>query len=324
MGIIDHIMQRPELVEQPPVLLDIGAAARLNPKWKSFSRYSVCIAFDADARQMGYIESRRGRYRKLYVYRAVVSDQAGPKKDFFLTASPQCSSLLEPDRESLSAWLCADMLKVDRVVSLDSTRLETVLNELGLQWVDWFKTDSQGTDLRLFNSLNLRRRQRTLATEFEPGIMACYIGEDKLHQVMAAMDDADFMMSQLAVHGPQRISPLLADRYFRPPWRLILGGLLRSAPGWAGVTYLNRLTRDGLFGPREHLLGWVFATVERQHGLALEIVQRGRDRFGDDIFDRLARHSVRRIKANWWRAAPFVARQILRSIIQRRRITRAR
>jgi len=55
MHIIDKILSRSEFKTDPPVLIDIGASESLPKEWQHIAKYSVCIAFDADERKMGYI-----------------------------------------------------------------------------------------------------------------------------------------------------------------------------------------------------------------------------------------------------------------------------
>ena len=61
---IDKILSRPEFQTEPPVLVDIGASGQLHGRWKAFAKYAVCIAFDADDRDFGYVESESGHFRK--------------------------------------------------------------------------------------------------------------------------------------------------------------------------------------------------------------------------------------------------------------------
>ena len=68
MEIIDKILCKKEFQDKPPVLIDIGAAGRLPEIWKDIGKHSVCIAFDADDREMGYVERESKNYKKLYVY----------------------------------------------------------------------------------------------------------------------------------------------------------------------------------------------------------------------------------------------------------------
>jgi hypothetical protein len=68
MTLIRKILSRNEFREQPPVLLDVGASGSIHPKWTAIAPYSVCIAFDADNREMGYVVRESSGYLKLYVY----------------------------------------------------------------------------------------------------------------------------------------------------------------------------------------------------------------------------------------------------------------
>jgi hypothetical protein len=62
--------------------------------------------------------------------------------------------------------------------------VQQALIKININYIDWFKTDTQGTDLRLFKTLPSKIADHVLAAEFEPGILDAYIGEDKLYSVM--------------------------------------------------------------------------------------------------------------------------------------------
>src|SRR5438094_209753 len=108
---IDKILSRPEFQTEPPVLVDIGASGQLHGRWKAFAKYAVCIAFDADDRDFGYVESESSHFRKLYTFNNIVTGPTADEEDtenanpgrvnpdranFYLTESPHCSSLLRP------------------------------------------------------------------------------------------------------------------------------------------------------------------------------------------------------------------------------------
>ena len=42
---------------------------------------------------------------------------------------------------------------------------------MALDYIDWYKSDSQGTDLRIFDTLLDVVKDRVLAVDFEPGIL---------------------------------------------------------------------------------------------------------------------------------------------------------
>jgi hypothetical protein len=297
VNLIDVVLQSPEFEAAPPVLIDVGASGGLNPAWRELAKYSVCIAFDADDREM--VQTRRASkvYKELYIYNRALA--AGPEgtSDFYLTAAPPCSSLLPPNTKSLAAWEFAGRFSVLRKENIRTIHLSTVIQELGLQRVDWFKTDSQGTDLRLFLSLGESLIRKVLVAEFEPGIIDAYEGEDKLWQLMSCLDQRPFWMADMTIRGSSRIRKNQI-RGFSTFEQNYLVHLLKTSPIWAEVAYLNSFVLEEL-DHRDFLLGWVCASIKRQHGFALELAATGKRRFQDAMFETLEKHSLRAIRSSY-------------------------
>lgn len=306
---IDKILSRPEFQTEPPVLVDVGASGQLHARWKPFAKYAVCIAFDADDRDFGYVESESGHFRKLYTFNHIVTgsrltgsrltgtDQGTDTSDFYLTASPHCSSLLRPRPDLIGEYAFAPKFEPTKVVQLKTRSLCSTLDSLKINHVDWFKTDSQGTDLRLFRNLGDNRTRRVLTAEFEPGIASIYEGEDKLYQVLQFMEETgSHWLAELLPKGSPRITPALLDSFTGQPLlkKFVLFSLKNSAV-WGEMTYLNRFTDEATLTQRNLLLGWVFATTLKQHGFALILTQKAKSRFSDPVFAEMETYSRRRI-----------------------------
>lgn len=304
MQLIDRVMSRPEFRERPPVLVEIGASGGTHAAWKRIAQWSVCVAFDPDSRDMQCVEKESSGYRGLFIQPAAAVAGDLDEAPFYLTRSPYCSSLLRPDAESLADWDFAPLFEVERTARVRCVRLSAALKNLGIDQVDWFKTDSQGTDLRLFLSLGDSIARRVLAAEFEPGLIDAYHEEDKLSAVLAAMDRREFWVSDLRILGTLRISAARAGRW-SPRDRQLAGRVLKRSPGWAEMTCLNTLRGAGPFGPREWMLSWVIATLREQHGFALDLAERARETFDDPIFGELAAASDRQIEAALRRGRPW-------------------
>lgn len=297
MNIIDKVMRQPELADAPPVLVDVGASSGIHAAWQPIAKYSVCIAFDADDRGMEGSRREAKEYRRFHVYDRALTAGDEESCDFYLTADAPCSSMLPPNAEALAQWEFADRFTVIARKQVATTNMRQVLQQLNLNYVDWFKTDSQGTDLRLFLSLGDSIARRVLVAEFEPGILDSYRGEDKLWQVMARMDELGFWMSDMAVKGSNRLHKDVASA-FSAIERKYMVHLLKMSPGWVETTYLNSLC-GGELGKRELLLGWVTATLQRQSGFALEVANRGHQRFGDGLFQELQHASISSIRRRY-------------------------
>ncbi|MCS6821734.1 MAG: hypothetical protein NZ551_07680 [Microscillaceae bacterium] len=272
---IEQILQRPEFEKQPPVLVDIGASGKIHSWWKPLAPFSICIAFDADKRDFEYIQKQQKKYKKLHIFNQLVADFTTSQVPFYLTQSPHCSSLLEPNLESLQGTFYVDKFRVERIVQLPTIALQQALNELNLEYIDAFKTDSQGIDLRLFKNISPAIRSKILVAEFEPGIIDAYKNEDKLYQILAFMDaEAIFWLASCQIKGSARIEKHeLASIFKSKFWQKIAMFAHKPMAGWAELRYFNRLQNSSHFSLRDKLLAWVMATLLQQHGFALQIAR---------------------------------------------------
>lgn len=300
-ALLPGIFQHPAVRDKPPVLVDVGASGALPPQWKTIARYAIGVAFDADTRDFAVAESATKGYRKLYSINRLLAAKPADEVEFYLTRSPYCSSSLRPDAAALAPWAFRPLFDVEKVVRMPAASLQGALGAVGIDYVDWYKTDSQGTDLRIFDALPAGTIGRVLVAEFEPGIIDAYVGEDKLHALLAYMDRKPFWVTDMKIQGSQRIEQDdLAQ--LGALQRRGIGSFLKTAPGWCEIAYINTFAGSGM-GLREHLLGWAFSSIKGEHGFALHLAQRGRREFGDPLFDHLAAASRKSLSTGYLRLA---------------------
>lgn len=296
MKIIRQIFQSGYFENRPPVLVDIGASGEIHAKWKLIAPYSVCVAFDADDRDFQANEQTNKGFKKLITLNRIVTADASGLKDFYLTASPYCSSLLEPDKAQLEPWVFRKLFEVESVKKLPAITLQAALQQAGLSYIDWFKSDTQGTDLRLFKSVPVQWVQSMLVAEFEPGIMNAYKGEDKLFRVMEAMEQGGFWLSSMEVKGTQR----LHESYVKEIGPAFSKRIIRRSPCWAEVTYLRQPFPEA--GQRDFLLLYVFALLEHQYGFALEVADKALTKFNEPVFQECRQAIHEKIRSEKWKA----------------------
>jgi hypothetical protein len=295
-NIIHKILSESVLIEKPPVLIDIGASEQIHNKWKPIAKYSVCLAFDADERDFQFIEKEQSKFKKLFIYNCIALDKEISKADFYLTKSPYCSSVLQPNIVRLKPHLFSHQFEVEKKIELNSIHIQKALDNAKLDYVDWFKTDSQGIDLRLFKALDERIKEKVLVAEFEPGIIDAYIDEDKLSSVLRELNDSGFWLSDIKIKGVARLPKELLDAEFN--WTLtrkLIKESLKKAPGWGEMTFINTFENSNL-GRREYLLGWLFSSLERHHSFAYVLASKGQEQFNSDIFSELKSYSKRQMK----------------------------
>lgn len=298
MSLIKKILQHEVFKNEPPVLVDIGSSGELNKDWKKIAKYSICIAFDADDRDIGYLEKKDSDYKKLFVYNAIVTEKKDNKKEkFYLTKSPHCSSLLKPDKEGLQDWIFADIFEVVKNIDLNTIDLLSVLKELNIKKIGWFKSDSQGIDLRLFKSLKDRNQQKVILADFEPGILNAYIGEDKLSTLMEYMNSKPFWVCDMNIFRTKRFNNLVLKKQISKRKNKKLKKVVKDAPGWAEISYFNDFNNISIFSKRDILLGIVLALLKEQYAFAIELTIIGYDRFKDGFFiyirEKILKESIR-------------------------------
>ena len=299
-NIINQISRHETITRQPPVLIDIGASIEVNPIWEQIARFSVCLAFDADDRDFVYEEKEDSGYKKLIKINKIVVDKTtdhGKKKDFFLTNSPYCSSLLEPNTESLKDYHYADLFTVTDKKQMEVIELNEALRLAGIEKIDWFKTDSQGTDLRLLRSLPEDVQNNMIVIDMEPGFINAYKGEDKLAACISYMESKNnFYLTRFNVKGPYRISPgYFNDLYKSKLSKKVIRHILNPVPGWAEITYMNSFKGQKV-SSREYLLAWLFSTLQNYHEIAYSYSRSASEQFDDAIFNTLVKYSTDRVK----------------------------
>lgn len=306
MKIIDTILTDPCFQDAPPVLIDIGASGEINAKWKPIAPYAICVAFDADDREFQVTASTGKGYQSLITVNRIVTADPVAEAPFHLTASPFCSSLLEPDLNALAPWRFHAWFQVERTVNLPATTLTAALEKAGCTRVDWFKTDTQGTDLRLYLSLPEPIRQSVLAAEFEPGIMDAYQGEDKLYSVLATMNQAGYWLSSMEVKGTQR----LPESYNRQLGEFKAHRMVKRSPGWTELTYLRQAMPEDRRG---QLLLLVFALLEKQYGFALELCEAVGT--SDPLWNEIRRTVEKTLARQQWRIPLVMLKKQLNKLL---------
>lgn len=271
-------------LEIHPVLVDVGASDAPPLLWDLIAPQSIYVGFDPDKREIHELTGERF-HKSIMVNEAVTASETESLVTFYLTRSPYCSSTLFPDHAALDDYLFADLFDVERTTESQTTTLNSVIERFGLTSIDWLKLDTQGTDLRIFNSLSTSLRSHVLALDIEPGLIDAYIGEDLFIDVHHDLLGQGFWLSRLDMHGTVRLSQSALKRTLAGVVGMntsVVSRTVRTSPGWCEARYLRTVdTLDkGDYGSREYSLHWLFALLDGQIGFALDLGTAYERRFG--------------------------------------------
>lgn len=263
-----------------PTLLDIGASAGAPAQWQLFASISHYIGFDPDARDFadGDTSNSSNRFKRSSIIPKAISTEPRESIHFNLTESPYCSSVLEPDQEGIQDYYFANYLNVVQRVEAPAVTLDRALADLNVPRLDWLKSDTQGTDIRLYKSIGAPWRGSILAVDIEALTMPHYHEQDTLGDTHATLTAEGFICARLGANGMPPASrdtvrslyPALSDRRAAKHAERVL----HTGVGWLDLRYLRHpahLVESG-GTPDQLALLWAFAHSSDLPALALEVL----------------------------------------------------
>jgi FkbM family methyltransferase len=137
-----------------------------------------------------------GRAANYFVVPAAVAEHDGVAR-FYINAADVASSLLPLNEETAPSWIGGEVLKIDSVVTVPTVRLDTFLNTVGIDKVDFLKVDAQGADLAVVRSAGSRLkdiRKVTLEVDITPKRL--YKGSAGRDEIVAFMKTEGFVLSE--------------------------------------------------------------------------------------------------------------------------------
>ncbi|PAX53381.1 FkbM family methyltransferase [Brunnivagina elsteri] len=284
-----------------PVLIDIGSSAETPEIWNSIAHHSIYIGFDPDLREI--YEPQEGLfYKSLIINKAITSNANSQQILFNLTKFPQCSSVLKPDFKSISNYLFSDYFTVEKEVQVEATNLNAVVEQFSLHKISWIKTDTQGTDLRIFNSLRDELRNQVLALDIEPGIADVYEGEDLFIDIHKHLIKQGFWLSNFNVCGTVRMKKSVLEKLkdlvpeLNPEF---ISNFHKQTPCWCEARYFRTLEwlANGNFSKSDYVMLWAFSLLDNQIGFASEVALEYERIFGkDSVSQILLNEAISRLK----------------------------
>lgn len=257
----------PLFAEKPIVLVDVGASGEPPQEWRALAPLACYVGFDPDSRAIR--EDNSFGFRRFVMLNRAVTETDSGELEFFLTASPYCSSSLRPNFATLAEYSFTDLFQVERTAKVPATSLPTALAEARIASVDWLKLDTQGKDLDLFRSLAGPIERGLLVLDIEPGMVDFYEGENTFAPAHSYLLEHGWWLAR----GSFQKYPRSAKRT-----REALGGrvdfdALPGNPTAIEAQYFRTTQHLAENGTtlRDLACLWIFAMQNRNFGFALDL-----------------------------------------------------
>lgn len=177
--------------------IDVGCRGNAAGELKYLCRHINLIGFDADSSEIERLskdEKKISQFNSLRFYHYCLDSEAG-EKTLYITKEGGTSSFYK-----LNSW-CEDYYSVEQCeiveeVSLQTERLDTVVNKEGMNSVDGIKVDTQGSELNILKGGEQILRD-LLLIETEVGFWEIYKNQPLFADVDAFLRKNDFNLLYL-------------------------------------------------------------------------------------------------------------------------------
>lgn len=176
-------------------LVDIGARGGLPVRWRDLASILDVVAFEPDAAEAARLAMSFGPVRSTTVVPVAVWSAPG-RRTLYVTRSPGCSSLLEPNRELLAGFPDAARWEVVATPEVELSTLDDSLRAAGARNADFIKIDVQGGALNVLQGA-AHTLETVVALEIEVEFVSLYRGEALFADIDAHVRSLGFELVDL-------------------------------------------------------------------------------------------------------------------------------
>jgi hypothetical protein len=311
-----------------PVLMEIGATGEPPAIWGDVARHSTYVGIGPDSKP-----SREGCldiFKTAHLVEKIATVTGGEHIPVNIIRDPVYTSVLKPHPRAIADFIDPDM-ELESESLLPAVTIDTVVASLSLPGIDWLRTNINGVDVPVFQSIGEDVRRRILVVDTCLDFVELFEGQSSSVARFPEFISEGFWLSRAQSYGPIRMRRESLTRINSLDASIgprLLSGHHRRTPGWLFSRFLR--TAESLAereaSQRDYLVLWAFALLDGQLGFAADLALDYQRRFGADKLFRamdgeiLTRLRGLRSHTSFWRIAkrclPAPLRRSLRRMLQ--------
>jgi FkbM family methyltransferase len=192
-------------VAKPKILvLDVGAWGGASKEWACIGKFVEIIGFEPDSAECQRLNSVPSNYvssEKYYPY--AISGKTGPR-EFYVTKSPTCSSLLKPVEKEWKRYGVPGSSRHSRAEVVKTLVLDTITLDdfCGRENIipDFVKLDTQGSEMEILQQGFSNHLHRVIGLEIEVEFVPLYEGQPLFSEIEIFLRENRFDLYGLKRH----------------------------------------------------------------------------------------------------------------------------
>ncbi|MBO0349185.1 FkbM family methyltransferase [Phormidium pseudopriestleyi FRX01] len=192
--------------------------------WSIFAPRLTIYGFDADQDACDLanadLETRSVNWTEQHI--AAALGRSVGESTLYVTQDPMCSSLYQPNEPYLERFAgLSDLVNLDFTVEIETTSLDAITQDLGIQNIDFLQLDIQGAELDVLEGAVRVLETSILAVQVEVEFSALYLNQPLFADVDNYLRKAGFTLFDLATsYRPRTRSPIVSPHH---PGQLLWG-----------------------------------------------------------------------------------------------------
>jgi hypothetical protein len=281
------------------VLMEVGANGEPPATWNNIASQSTYVGIGpwAHPSRQGLLDD----FKKTYIVEKIATMTNTERVLVNVTKDAIYSSILKTHPRAITDFVVPD-LTPDRELYLPASTLDAIVSGLALPGIDWLSTNINGVDVPLFKSLTEDTRRRVLAVDTHLDLVDLFVGQNSDVARYPEFVNDGFWLSRVISYGPIRMR-----RESLAKINALDGSIDQSylsdyhgrTPGWLFVRFFRTVESlaERVSPPRDYLVLWAFALLDRQIGFAADLLVAYQDRFGADrLLQAMQRETLIRFK----------------------------
>jgi hypothetical protein len=281
--------------------MEVGPREKSPQIWDAIAQSAIYVAAGPDS---AFASSPKGPrfYRAHYADGVVTDHERAGLQPFYVTRDPTYSTVLTPRASSDCAESLDDRAMFDRRIDVSATTLNALVGRFDLPTIDWLNTNVNGLDLRLYRSLDDKRRRRLLGLETVIDLMDLWLAPGSPPAAVHEFVADGLWVSRMSAHGFPRMRRGSIRRLHAIDSRLdgqFFDQHLRRSPARVFLRLFRTIESlsAGGFLERDYIVLWVFALLDEQFGYAADVAFEYGRAFGESpTFETMVDETVGRMR----------------------------
>jgi FkbM family methyltransferase len=172
------------------LLFDLGAAGGIDSIYQPIEKLEKfkAVGFDPDREDLSSLENGT----KITYYPFAIAGKNG-YRNFYITKSPGCSSLFQPNTHNLSEFPVSDYFDIVRETKIEVSTLSSFIQKTNLPFPDYLKIDVQGAELEILQSEG-EWLSHVVGLSFETHMRELYCGQGLFPDAHAFLTSKGFRL----------------------------------------------------------------------------------------------------------------------------------